>query len=522
MKKRHIWAVLSVLAAYFVMLGLLVYAESFSPDASIVTLKDALWYSVVTLTTVGYGDLSPVTALGKIIGGVFLLLSTSLLAMLVVLLMTFGQVWVRFRLGFAQSRQWFIFSALNPATHRLATGVAKENPKAVLVFPKDDDSNKPLTSDLKKLGAFFVKGAVDDMLALKKSISGVNLFFMAEDGYTNYRDALAFSGKGCHIYCQSDFSPQSTPVDITVFSTAENCARLYWRTNPLSQSAATVAIIGTGEYLEAILAQALQVNLFSPQQSICYHIFAGDDRFIKLHPQLSQMVSVDETAPDRDSLIFHTDRWEDNINIIKSADRVILCGDTDDENLKIFDTLTKYFVINGDIHLRLDNDMPGVYSFGNHSRLYTPGVVMRTTLTKTAVAMHQIYLDSTGATGPTWEQLSPFTRGSNVSAADHLLTKIRILLEDDTVTDITGDICLAAFEKYNRSKPEKADFYRHLEHNRWMRFHALYNWVYSPDRDNSRRMHSSMVPFEMLDKTTQIKDDYSWQLLQQLAGFLKE
>ena len=116
MKKQHILAMISMLVAYFVMLALLVYAESSSPDASITSIKDALWYSVVTLTTVGYGDLSPVTAMGKIIGSVFLLLSTSLLAMLVVIIMTFGQLWVRFRLGFMQSGQWFVFSSLNDAT----------------------------------------------------------------------------------------------------------------------------------------------------------------------------------------------------------------------------------------------------------------------------------------------------------------------------------------------------------------------------------------------------------------------
>lgn len=520
MKKRHIWAVLSVLAAYFAMLGLLVYAESFSPDATILSMKDALWYSVVTLTTVGYGDLSPVTFFGKIIGGVFLLLSTSLLAMLVVLLMTFGQVWVRFRLGNLQSKNWFIFSSVNRATCRLATGIAKESPDAVLVFPKDDE-NKELSAQLKKLGAFFVKGNVEDMLSMKKS-KNANLFFMTEDGYANYRDALAFSGKDCHIYCQSDFSPRSTPADITVFNTAENCARLYWRNYPLPRTAENIAIVGSGEYMECLLAQALQVNMFSPLQSVKYHVFADSDRFIKLHPQLAQLICVNEIKPHCDSLLFYTDGWENHTDLLTSADRVIVCSENDEQNLKIFDLLTKYFVMQGDIHLRLDSEMPGVISFGGHSRLYTPGVVMRTTLTKTAAAMHRIYLDSTGADSPQWEELSPFTRASNVSAADHLLTKIRILLDDDTITGVDSNICMEAYEKYNRTKEEKADFYRHLEHDRWMRFHALYNWAYSPVRDNSRRMHPSMVPFDQLEKATQAKDDYSWQLLQQLAGFLKK
>lgn len=40
--------------------------ESKSPDANITTGGDALWYAIVTITTVGYGDRYPVTMFGRI------------------------------------------------------------------------------------------------------------------------------------------------------------------------------------------------------------------------------------------------------------------------------------------------------------------------------------------------------------------------------------------------------------------------------------------------------------------------
>ena len=48
--------------------------ESRSPDANITTGGDALWWSAVTITTVGYGDFFPVTTLGRLTG-VFVMLA---------------------------------------------------------------------------------------------------------------------------------------------------------------------------------------------------------------------------------------------------------------------------------------------------------------------------------------------------------------------------------------------------------------------------------------------------------------
>ena len=43
-------------------------AERSSPDANITSARDAIWWTYVTITTVGYGDRYPVTNTGRIVG----------------------------------------------------------------------------------------------------------------------------------------------------------------------------------------------------------------------------------------------------------------------------------------------------------------------------------------------------------------------------------------------------------------------------------------------------------------------
>jgi voltage-gated potassium channel len=62
---------IAILVLEFGSLAVL-FAERTSPDANITTAGDALWYTVVTMSTVGYGDQYPVTELGRLFGVVII------------------------------------------------------------------------------------------------------------------------------------------------------------------------------------------------------------------------------------------------------------------------------------------------------------------------------------------------------------------------------------------------------------------------------------------------------------------
>ena len=57
----------SIVFVYMSSLAALV-AERDAPGATITTFGDAIWWAIVTIATVGYGDVYPVTPLGRIYG----------------------------------------------------------------------------------------------------------------------------------------------------------------------------------------------------------------------------------------------------------------------------------------------------------------------------------------------------------------------------------------------------------------------------------------------------------------------
>ena len=77
----------SLLAAFFIMSVLLILAScgiyllehDIQPD-KFGSIPAAMWWAMATLTTVGYGDVVPITPIGKLFGGVITLVSMGMVA----------------------------------------------------------------------------------------------------------------------------------------------------------------------------------------------------------------------------------------------------------------------------------------------------------------------------------------------------------------------------------------------------------------------------------------------------------
>lgn len=85
-KRKLLLIILQILAGliiYVILIDRLVAFESISDQSSITDYQNAIWYSVITLTTVGYGDLYPATTYGRVIGYVFVFTSLGIYGLLI-------------------------------------------------------------------------------------------------------------------------------------------------------------------------------------------------------------------------------------------------------------------------------------------------------------------------------------------------------------------------------------------------------------------------------------------------------
>jgi len=69
--------------------------EGTVPDSKITNIGDAFWWAIVTVTTVGYGDIYPVTTEGKIIASVLMIFGIAILG---ILISTLGASFIESRL----------------------------------------------------------------------------------------------------------------------------------------------------------------------------------------------------------------------------------------------------------------------------------------------------------------------------------------------------------------------------------------------------------------------------------------
>src|SRR5574340_51777 len=74
-------ALFGVLIVLVLASSLMYYVENSAQPEVFASIPDSMWWGVTTLTTVGYGDMQPVTPIGKLLGGAIQLLGIAVFAL---------------------------------------------------------------------------------------------------------------------------------------------------------------------------------------------------------------------------------------------------------------------------------------------------------------------------------------------------------------------------------------------------------------------------------------------------------
>lgn len=508
MKKRGwIWAALA-LSCYALLLALLLLAERGSPQSGIRSLGDALWYSLVTLATVGYGDLYPVTPLGRAVGLLFVLLSVGALAAVLgaafSLLRSRALPWLQLRR--LSRSEAFIFSEYNAYTAALAQDLRTSFPAARMAFCRAAQ-DQPAAPGLSRRAVFFSQSA-EEVARGAAGPGQKTVFLMGADAAENYAAARSLSSLPLTVYCRG--AETGDLPQVRFFDLPACAARAYWQAHPLQDNERDVLLAGDGALARALLDHAVLVNCRLPFRRTVYHLYGDWTAYRLDHPGLSQVFSLDAKEEGRDALLFHDTPWNARPELLESGARIIFCGDDPAANGDAALRLTRLFPFTGQAYAAAEAAPAPCVPFGAPREICTRRIVLEGELDRQARMLHALYTGQTGQQ-QAWETLSPFMKASNRASADHLLTKLRLLLPEENILSCTPENCARAAEKW-LALPDREDC-RRCEHHRWMRFYALYNWRYGPQKDAERRLHPCLVPYAQLSLEDQEKDDNAWQLM---------
>ncbi len=516
MMNRYVTVLIIALIIYVILLFVMVHFEKNAPGANIKNMGDAVWYSLTTFTTVGYGDLAPVTIPGRVIGVIFLIVSIGLLGFFVGFMVEFiARVRPIITLSLNAGRPWYIFTGKSPYAALFAENLKVVRQDALIIYA--DSKNDDKTSK-----DVFVSWSVKELLDRRGSMYDAHIMCMKENEMDNFLDSVSLAETNVPIICLANFTPAHHPMNINFFSLTDCSARVFWQQFPVEKPDETIMIIGFGNAGTVMLDRALELNIFSEDQHLTYHVFGDGDEYCRNRKRLQEIVSLNQVSDKKDSVIFHDDLWNSDEELLDNADRIILCSDSEWENIEILHTIQKFFAIRGNLYIYNSNVHGVATSFGHARDMLTPAFVLHNRLSDMALCRHELFRFQSGYDVPMWEDLGSLTKDMNYVTVDHISCKVRMALGEEAPSEpfdeLPAEILRKAAAVFTQAAPAEKERFRRLEHERILRCYLLHNYRYHETQDDELRYSPLIRSYEELSESEKALTDIGWTLLDELAA----
>jgi len=151
-------------------------------------------------------------------------------------------------------------------------------------------------------------------------------------------------------------------------------------------------------------------------------------------------------------------------------------------------------------------------------------------IARMAATLHN-YWDSTYKMGEPWERTTLANRHSSLEQATCLFLTLRCMGMRVAKEDAAGGGAKEPAGAGDRFfTPQILEVLARMEHRRWMIYHYMKGWDYAPQKDKARRLHTDLVPWEMLGAIERRKDmdpirlslnvlrDAGYQVLSDIGG----
>ena len=517
--KKEIKRLILVLLAVTVVSLLIFVCETKVHNEGFSNIFNALWYMLVTISTVGYGDIYPQTILGKVLASILIILTPVTLTYIVKVVWDMLSGSIILRLYLSRKKHWYVFDELNNRSKKVIDSIlSSENNDYIVVcrtFNKEMeylineyiDNKTVFCIDLEY--DYYIKKECDVKIFLINNENDADILAKAKEIENKARKA----NKNINIYIASNMHFDIISNNIHVFNVNKTIAQSLINDLNKELKDEKIVLAGEGEVFEYLFESLIINNVYDRNQKNEYYIITNDETFKNRHYRILGFLEDANKESFKDKVYMFKNIFESKI--MQEAHVVILCYD-DDRNIEIANAIKKYYSNNIMIYIRYSNKVDNkgnqnnkdMIFFGSNEEVFTFDKIVNESLYKNAKELNNKYIESYG--GKDWDKLDSFKKESNISSCNHFNVKRRIV---DKMSSSSNNNYIDKYK--NLSSDDKRKLFE-IEHERWCRFHYIYNWEYSMSRNDSERKHNLLVPFSKLSDKDIERDRETYEFIGEL------